>query len=105
VISAAAFVATKLVAFAGRGRGDYLFSHDLGDIISVVDGRESLVSELSACHAELRLEVAASVVARLMTPRSFLDSLPGHLPGNTASQERLPDLLSKLRHIAALAAN
>ena len=97
-------MATKLVAFAGRGRGDYLFSHDLGDIISVVDGRESLVSELSACHAELRLEVAASV-ARLMTPRSFLDSLPGHLPGDTASQERLPDLLSKLRHIAALAAN
>jgi predicted nucleotidyltransferase len=34
VITAPAFVATKLEAFAGRGGGDYLFSHDLGDIIS-----------------------------------------------------------------------
>jgi hypothetical protein len=101
VISAAAFLATKLEAFAGRGRGDHLFSHDLGDVISVVDGRESLISELGLCHAELRAGVAASV-ASLLATRSFLDSLPGHLPGDAASQERLPDLLSKLKHIAGL---
>jgi len=28
--------------------------------------------------------------------------LPGHLPGDTTSQERLPDLKAKLRRIARL---
>lgn len=101
VISAPAFIATKLEAFAGRGQGDHLFSHDLGDIISVVDGRESLLSELQASEPELRNGVAAAV-ALLLATRGFMDSLPGHLPGDAASQQRLPDLVSKLRRIAAL---
>ena len=45
VIQAPVFIGTKLEAFHGRGGGDYLFSHDLGDIISVVDGRDSLVKD------------------------------------------------------------
>lgn len=101
VISAPAFIATKLEAFAGRGQGDHLFSHDLGDIVSVVDGRESLLSELQASAPELRNGVAAAV-ALLLATRGFMDSLPGHLPGDAASQQRLPDLVSKLRRIAAL---
>ncbi len=101
VISAPAFIATKLEAFAGRGQGDHLFSHDLGDIISVVDGREPLLSELQASEPELRNGVAAAV-ALLLATRGFMDSLPGHLPGDAASQQRLPDLVSKLRRIAAL---
>lgn len=45
VIQAPVFIGTKLEAFHGRSGGDYLFSYDLGDIISVVDGRETLVKE------------------------------------------------------------
>ena len=102
VISAPAFVATKLEAFAGRGQGDYLFSHDLGDIVSVIDGRDGLLVELEVSDPELRRGVACAV-AGLLASRGFIDSLPGHLPGDAASQERLPDLLSKLQRIAALA--
>ena len=101
VISAPAFIATKLEAFAGRGRGDHLFSHDLGDIISVVDGRDALLGELRACDPQLRCGVAASV-ARLLAARGFIDNLPGHLPGDPASQARLPQLLATLHQIAAL---
>ena len=32
--------------------------------------------------------------------RSFVDALPGHLPGDVASQERLLELLGKLDLIA-----
>lgn len=39
VVAPAAFVATKLDAFLDRGRGDYLSSHDLEDVLNVVDGR------------------------------------------------------------------
>ena len=40
--------------------------------------------------------------ALLATP-AFIEALPGHLPGDAASQERLPDLEDKLRRIAWLA--
>jgi len=36
-----------------------------------------------------------------MTP-AFVEALSGHLPGDAASQARLPDLLVKLREIAKL---
>jgi len=32
------FLATKFAAFDGRGKGDYMASHDLEDIVAVVDG-------------------------------------------------------------------
>jgi hypothetical protein len=40
-ISPPYLVATKLEAWKGRGRGDHLRSHDLEDIIGLVDGRAS----------------------------------------------------------------
>ncbi|MFN9046471.1 MAG: hypothetical protein ACK5Y7_20655 [Betaproteobacteria bacterium] len=101
VITAPAFVATKLEAFARRGQGDFLFSHDMADIVSVIDGRESLLIELRQALPELRRQVGTAI-AQLMASRGFLDSLPGHLPGDAASQERLPDLQARLRQIAAL---
>src|SRR5688572_26192329 len=45
VITAVYFLATKLEAFRGRGRNDYKGSHDLEDVIAVVDGRPELLRE------------------------------------------------------------
>ena len=45
LVAATCFVATKLVAFLDRGKGDYLESHDLEDVLAVVDGRPALVDE------------------------------------------------------------
>ena len=85
VISAPAFLATKLEAFKGRGRGDYLFSRDLSDITSVVDGRGSLLDELTRASPALRQGVSLAV-GHLLATRGFLDSLPGHLPADAAIQ-------------------
>lgn len=101
VITAPAFVATKLEAFAGRGGGDYLFSHDLGDIVSVVDGRDALWAEVQRTRSELKAYLAAQF-SHLMALRAFRDSLPGHLPGDAASQARLPDLEAKLMQLAQM---
>ncbi len=51
VVNPAYFCATKLVAFASRGKGDYMASHDLEDLLSVIDGRRELVREISICAA------------------------------------------------------
>ena len=94
-------MATKLEAFSGRGNNDYLFSHDLGDFLSVIDGRDSLIDECRASRAELRAYLRERI-AGLLATSAFIDALPGHLPGDAASQERLPDLEDKLRALARL---
>ncbi len=40
--------------------------------------------------------------ARLMATPPFMEALAGHLPGDAASQERLPELELKLRALAQL---
>lgn len=101
LIAAPVFVATKLEAFDGRGEGDFLFSHDLGDLLAVVDGRDALLAECQTSASELRRYLADRIQALLVLP-AFIDALPGHLPGDAASQQRLPDLLAKLHDIAGL---
>lgn len=51
VVTPALFIATKLDAFHGRGGGDIVASHDLEDIIAVVDGRPEIVSEVAGAGA------------------------------------------------------
>jgi predicted nucleotidyltransferase len=46
VVTAVYFCATKLEAFAGRGKHDYQSSHDLEDLMAVVDGRPELAEEI-----------------------------------------------------------
>ena len=98
LITAPVFVATKFEAFHGRGNNDYLASHDLEDIITVVDGRPELVQEIEQADGELRRYIATEINA-LLEDRNFLMALAGHLPGDVASQARLPELLRRMRAI------
>jgi predicted nucleotidyltransferase len=100
LIAPPVFIATKLEAFHDRGEGDFLGSHDLEDIITVVDGRPELLEEARASPAELR-KYLANEFRSLTGLAAFLDALPGHLPGDAASQARLPELLRRLRSLAA----
>lgn len=101
LIAPPVFIATKFEAFADRGKGDFLFSHDLGDLIAVVDGRDSLLGECEVSSSELRSYLRERF-SNLIQSRGFWDALPGHLPGDMASQERLPELERKLRALANL---
>jgi hypothetical protein len=94
-ISAPFFLATKLEAFNGRGKGDYFGSHDLEDALAVVDGRPSLVQEVSSAPDDLRAYLVSKWHALIRDPR-FIDAIPGHLPPDSASQSRVPLLLSRI---------
>jgi len=52
VITAPYFLATKLEAFHGRGKNDYA-SHDLEDIITIIDGRQELITEVTKWAGDL----------------------------------------------------
>ncbi len=99
LISPVAFIATKLAAFADRGNGDYYGSHDLEDIITVIDGRAAIVEEVATSPAALRSFVAGRI-REFVADDFFLESISGHLPPDNASQRRLHGLREKLQLIA-----
>lgn len=100
LITAPCFVATKLDAFRERGKGDYFASHDLEDVLSVVDGRPELVEEFRQADRELRNYVA-SVFANLLADEGFLNAFPGLLIEGSPA-DRSPIVMERLRTIAQM---
>ena len=98
VVTAPYFLATKLEAFKGRGQGDFLNSRDLEDITFVLDGRPSLVAEVRSERPELR-EYLAKEFKNLLETQRFLDSLPGYLFPDAASQERITIVLDRMHEL------
>lgn len=95
------FVATKLEAFRGRGGGDYQGSHDLEDLIAVVDGREELCDEVAVAGDSALRKYIASRIRGLLRNEAFIDAVPGHLPPDTGSQARLGLVMERLRRLAS----
>ena len=72
VVTAPYFCATKLDAFKGRGKGDYLSSHDLEDLITVVDGRPELLDDLRSAPEDVRSYIA-DAVGQTLKARQFIE--------------------------------
>jgi len=95
------FLATKLTAFHDRGRQDPMISHDLEDIITVVDGRASLVTELESAPPEVRAFVAAAWQGLLETG-GLPALLEAHLGPDEASQARAGLVLSRIEAMSRI---
>lgn len=80
-------LATKLEAFKGRGKGDFLGSWDFGDIIALVEGREELVAEVRDANTALRMYLAGEL-GRLVAHPRFREGVTGALQADYASQAR-----------------
>lgn len=74
------FLATKLEAYAGRGENDPQGSHDLEDIINVVDGRPTLLNEVQAAQDEVRRYLSKQFQVLLQHP-DFENFLFGNIRG------------------------
>jgi hypothetical protein len=99
VVTPAFFIATKLEAFHGRGGDDVWASHDLEDIIAVVDGRPEIANDIAAADADVRGYIAAEIRALLENP-DFIDALAGFLLPDRASQGRRGLLEDRLRQLS-----
>ncbi len=62
------FVATKLEAYQGRGNNDPLASRDVEDLLNLVDGRDTLLHEISLSAPELSRYIATQFKALLAHP-------------------------------------
>ena len=87
VVTPALFIATKLEAFHGRGGNDVIASHDLEDIMAVVDGRAEIVDDVAAAPTDVR-DYIASELRALLDNRDFVEALGGFLLPDAASQGR-----------------
>lgn len=96
VVTPAQFVATKLEAFHGRGGGDVFASHDLEDIMALVDGRPEIVDDVAAASDDLREYIGEEIQA-LLDNRDFAEALTGFLLPDPASQARRGLLEGRLR--------
>jgi predicted nucleotidyltransferase len=99
LVTAPYFMVTKLEAFRSRGQSDYQLSHDLEDMIAVVDGRPALVDEIDHAGPDLS-DYLRDGVGQLLDDAAFLEALAGHLPGDAESQRRLPTLVERMKRIA-----
>lgn len=96
-LSAPHFLATKFEAFKDRGNNDVYLSHDLEDIMTVMEGRSSVAQEMATAHAAVRKHVGQSVAALLDMP-TFHNALPGLL----SNPEREQVIKTRLMQIAQL---
>jgi len=101
MVSAPYFLITKLEAFDGRGKGDYLMSHDIEDIVAVFDGRRELITEVHSVETEL-IKALAKRFKELLMERRFVDSVSGHMPSDSASQQRVGLVLERIKAISEM---
>ncbi|MEZ0274847.1 MAG: hypothetical protein ACAH88_08070 [Roseimicrobium sp.] len=94
-------LATKLEAFCDRGKSDPLASHDLEDIITLLDGRPEIVEEVRQMPEDLQRYLAEQATLLLALPElGYL--LEGNLTATGEGEERVAQVMSRLRELAAL---
>src|SRR3989442_7490814 len=78
VITRPMFLATKLAAFRDRGNADLYGSHDIEDIVTIMDGCKNIAQEVANSSADVRKFIAEGF-STIMQYADFDDALFGHL--------------------------
>lgn len=101
VVSAPLFLATKLEAHHGRSEGDYMGSHDMEDILAVIDGRPTIIRDCFTAPDDVKAYLHDNFAA-LLADDEFINVLPGFVDpsGGIARaevvRERLQGLVNTL---------
>ena len=104
IVTTPYFLGTKLEAFFGRGRGDYLASHDMEDIINVINGRVEIIEDIKNSEPNLKDSIIKSLQG-FLNDELFLEALPGHLLPDQASQGRRSIIIERMEKIIDLSGN
>ena len=104
IATAPYFLGTKIDAFFGRGKGDYLTSHDMEDIINFINGRVEIIEDIKNSESDLKDFIIKSLQG-FLEDELFLEALPGHLLPDQASQGRRSIILERIKKIVELGSN
>lgn len=80
VVSPGIFIATKYEAYNDRAKGDIYLSHDLEDVVTLVDGRESIVGDVDGLRSSSpgAREFIIEETKKLLGNPYFEEALAGH---------------------------
>jgi predicted nucleotidyltransferase len=99
--AAPVLLATKLEAFSDRGMKDVLASHDLEDIITLLDGRPEIVEETRSMPEDLRKYLAEQAAA-LLALADIAYALEGSLETTGEDEGRVAAVKSRLNRLAEM---
>ncbi|MDE1977568.1 MAG: hypothetical protein KGI84_09970 [Elusimicrobia bacterium] len=97
--SAPYLLASKIEAFLDRGKGDYLGSADMEDIIALLDGSPDIEDKIRKAPADIR-EYLAMQLGRMLDTESFLNGLDGNLRAGPAGIQRVERCIGIIKRIA-----
>lgn len=92
VVNPIAFIATKLEAYNGRGNQDPLGSQDIEDLLNLVDGRESLATEIQNAPEDVKAYIAQEIKS-LMTISDFDYAVQNITNGNQDREDIIYECL------------
>ena len=88
------YIASKLTAYLSRGQNDPRTSHDMEDIILVLDGRSNLMDLAKGTECAVRF--LKDEFRNLQTDKTFLEALTGYLGNNEVAAQRIQRIISFL---------
>ena len=92
IFTPAYFVASKFEAYLGRGTGDFRLSHDIEDVMTLLDGIldfDSIQNAPETVHSYLRKKVS-----EFLEEDTFLECISSHLEPGPSNSERAKRILS-----------
>jgi hypothetical protein len=93
-------IASKIEAFKGRGKGNFMTSPDIEDIVTLIDGRAEIANDLIAAPAEVRHELKKEFTSLIQNPK-FLDSLDAHISDRMNLNGRKQIVLDRINKFLA----
>ena len=91
------FVASKFEAYLDRGTGDFRLSHDIEDVMTLLDGILNFDSIQNA--PESVADYLRKKVAEFLKDDTFLESISAHIepgPSNSERAKRLIEFFKKM---------
>lgn len=90
-------IASKVEAFRDRGKGDYLGSTDLEDVVALLDGVPDFLEQIQGAPQTVRTYLQENF-RELVQDERFVDSLEGHFPSD-GRRERIAKALLVLQKL------
>jgi len=101
VVSAPVFIATKFEAYRDRGKGDFQASHDIEDVVSLIDGCAAIVELVASAPLAVRGFVVQGLSS--WTNRTeWTHLVAGHLSGMSLSAGRESIVCDRILRICEL---
>lgn len=101
MITAPYLIATKIEAYYGRGKGDLLMSHDIEDIIFVINGRQTIVEEIGSAGRKI-CKYLKKEFKGFFKNELFHESVSWTLPTDAESQRRQEIIMGRVKAISEL---